>query len=108
MSQTSCVVSQPFRLIDEAVLHPARELKAKHDHIAVGERVFKVFDATIRPSGRVGLEPGAGLKRFTALSESDGRMHGILYAGRAVALQWRWLGGEDWRSALEASPRDGT
>lgn len=47
-----------------------------------------VFDATIRPTGQVGLEPGAGLKRFTPSSEWDGRAVGIMYADRAVVLQW--------------------
>lgn len=47
-----------------------------------------VFDATIRPSGQVGLQPGAGLKRFQLTSQSDAHVSGIMYAGRAVALQW--------------------
>lgn len=64
-----------------------QSIEEKHDHIAVGERVFMVFDVTIRPPGQVGLEPGAGLKRFTLRSLSDDRMHGIVYAGRAVVLQ---------------------
>jgi hypothetical protein len=54
----------------------------------VGERVFMVFDATIRPSGQVGLLPGAGLKRFWLRGQSDAITAGIMYAGRAVALQW--------------------
>jgi hypothetical protein len=66
VSQTCCAVSQPFPLPNPAVLHADGVLREKHDHLAVGERVFMVFDATIRPMGRVGLEPGAGLKRFTA------------------------------------------
>jgi hypothetical protein len=66
VSQTCCAVSQPFPLPNPAVLHADGVLREKHDHLAVGERVFMVFDATIRPTGRVGLEPGAGLKRFTA------------------------------------------
>jgi hypothetical protein len=51
-----------------------------------------VLDATIRPSGQVGLQPGAGLKRFAATNQWDVKLHGIVYAPRAVALQCRWLG----------------
>ena len=82
--------SQVFRYLvldSPTVLNPARILRGKHDHIAVGERVFMVFDATIRPSGQVGLEPGAGMKRFTLSDQPHGRMHGIVYARSAVALQ---------------------
>jgi hypothetical protein len=44
-----------------------------------------VFDATIRPSGRVGLQPRAGMKRFTLAGQPDLRAHGIVYAVLAVA-----------------------
>ncbi len=50
-------------------------LRAKRDHFAVGERVFMVLDATIRPAGRVGLEPGAGLKRFMDSGQQEGDLH---------------------------------
>jgi hypothetical protein len=68
-----------------AVLHQARVLREKRDHLAVGERVLMVFDATIRPPGLVGLEPGAGLKRFTPRGQSPATMHGMGHASRAVA-----------------------
>jgi hypothetical protein len=45
-----------------------------------------VLDATIRPSGQVGLQPGAGLKRFTLFGQPDVSMHGIVYAALAVVL----------------------
>jgi hypothetical protein len=97
VSQTSCVVLQPFPLINKAGLHRARVLREKHDHIAVGERVFMVFDATIRPTAGVGLQPGAGLKRFTVRSQSGARKRGIVHAGGAVALQ-ACLGEGGWAS----------
>jgi hypothetical protein len=37
-----------------------------------------VFDATIRPSGRVELQPGAGLKHFTLVGQPDRGMYGIV------------------------------
>lgn len=53
----------------------------------MGERVFMVFDATIRPSGRVGLQPGAGMKRFTHPGQPERRRRGIVHVQRAVVLQ---------------------
>lgn len=53
----------------------------------MGERVFMVLDATIRPTAQVGLQPGAGLKRFTVPDQPDGEMRGIVYADSAVVLQ---------------------
>jgi hypothetical protein len=102
VSQTSFAVSQIIRQRNEAGLHPARVLRGKHDHLAVGERVYMVFDATIRPTGRVGLEPGARLKRSTRMSEWQQRSAGIVYAGRAVVLQW-FLGRGGWAKALAVS-----
>lgn len=46
-----------------------------------------VFDATIRPSGRVGLQPGAGMKRFTHPGQPERRRRGIVHVQRAVVLQ---------------------
>lgn len=103
VSQTCCAVSHPFPLTNPAVLHADRVLRGKHDHLAVGERVFMVLDATIRPTGRVGLQPGAGLKRFTPSGQSDAKGAGIMYARRAVVLQ-RFLGACGWASGLAVSP----
>ena len=69
MSQTCCDDGSESRPKSPTLLFAATLLSEKHDHIAVGERVHMVFDATIRPLGRVGLLPGAGLKRFMDCSE---------------------------------------
>jgi hypothetical protein len=58
-----------------------------------------VFDATIRPSSPVGLEPGAGLKHFTTRGLSDKRIPEIVYAPRAVVLQWL-LGTGGWAARI--------
>lgn len=86
MSQT-CLPLEIFRPRNPTLLEAGTVLRAKHDHIAVEERVFMVFDATIRPAGRVGLEPGAGLKRFTVCGQPERGMRGMVYAARAVVLQ---------------------
>jgi hypothetical protein len=88
VSQTCRGVFQPFWLMHAAGLLQARVLRAKRDHIAVGERVFMVFDATIRPLGHVGLQPGAGMKRFTPRGQSTSKMHGVMHARRAVVWAW--------------------
>jgi hypothetical protein len=99
VSQTFCVVLQVVRHIPRAVLYPATSLRGKHDHLAVGERVYMVFDATIRPSGPVGLEPGAGLKHISLPVQSDTETLEIVYAGRAVVLQWL-LGTGGWAARI--------
>jgi hypothetical protein len=58
-----------------------------------------VFDATIRPSGPVGLEPGAGLKHIPLPVQSHVVTHEIVYAGRAVARQWL-LGTDGWAARI--------
>ena len=95
MSQTCCAEGSESRPKEPTLLFAASSWREKRDHIAVGERVFMVFDATIRPTGRVGLLPGAGLKRFTPSGQSDAACPGIMYAHRAVVVQ-RLLGAGGW------------
>lgn len=87
MSQTCCDDGSESRPQKPTLLFAATVLSEKHDHLAVGERVHMVFDATIRPLGLVGLLPGAGLKRFMGASEWEGSLRGTEHAALAVALQ---------------------
>jgi hypothetical protein len=54
----------------------------KHDYVAVRGRVYMVFDATIRPSGRVDLQPRPGLKQMEPggqwAEEAQETVHGAL------------------------------
>lgn len=62
-----------------------------------------VFDVTIRPTGRVGLQPVGGLKRFTRAGLWDVKTVVVVYAAHAVALQ-RLLGKGGWADRTGGQP----
>jgi hypothetical protein len=87
VSQTCCDDGSESRPKSPTLLFAASSLREKRDHIAVGDRVHMVFDATIRQLGQSGLLPGAGLKRFMDCSEWEESLWGTPHAALAVGLQ---------------------